>query len=76
MGRWRSEILDRIERLMGKNNRSKDVLSFLKKTLIWVIPSLSFLYFRLFNKVDSNYNLPMTGFEPRISDVGYDYSTN
>ena len=38
------------------------------------------LYFRLFNTVDSkqmfNKSLPMTGFEPRISGVGADRSTN
>ena len=39
-----------------------------------------FLYFRLFNTVDSKQmldkSLPMTGFEPRISGVGGDRSTN
>ena len=39
-----------------------------------------FLYFRLFNTVDSkmfNINfLPMTGFEPRTSEIGSDRSTN
>ena len=37
-----------------------------------------FLYFRLFNTVDGKQmfdkSLPMTGFEPRISDVGGDRS--
>ena len=51
--------------------------SFLKK---WTIPGLFFLYFRLFNTVDSEQmfdkSLPMTGFEPRISGVGGDRSTN
>ena len=44
------------------------------------IPGLSFLYFRLFNTVDINKCminvLPMTAFEPRISGVGGDCSTN
>ena len=41
-----------------------------------------FLYFRLFNTVDSKQvnvpykSLPMTGFEPRTSCVGSDHSTN
>ena len=39
-----------------------------------------FLYFRLFNTVDSKQmfdkRLPMTGFEPRISVVVGDRSTN
>ena len=38
-----------------------------------------FLYFCLFNTVDSKcsiYFLPMTGFEPRISGIGSDCSTN
>ena len=34
-----------------------------------------FLNFRHFNTVDSKYNLPMTGFELRISGVGSDRST-
>ena len=38
-----------------------------------------FLYFRLFNTVDSKQmfvkSLPMTGFEPRISGVGGDRFT-
>ena len=32
--------------------------------------------FSLIDTVDSKYNLPMTGFEPRISGVGTDRSTN
>ena len=43
----------------------------------------SFLYFRLFNTVDSEYSnsqnskfLPMTGFELRTSEIGSDRSTN
>ena len=38
-----------------------------------------FLYFRLFNTVDSKcskYFLPMTGFERRTSGIGSDHSTN
>ena len=46
----------------------------------WVIPGLFFLYFRLFNTVDCKQmfdkSLPMTGFEPRISGVGGNRSTN
>ena len=41
------------------------------------------IYFRLFNTVDSKqvnkcsiYILPMTGFEPRTSGIGRDFSTN
>ena len=44
---------------------------------------LFFFYFRLFNKVYSRLtnvllykNSPMTGFEPRISEVGSNHSTN
>ena len=44
------------------------------------IPGLFFLYFRLYNTVDSKQmfdkSLPMTGFEPRIFGVGGDRSTN
>ena len=44
------------------------------------IPGLFFLYFRLYNTVDSKQmfdkSLPMTGFEPRFSGVGGDpYTT-
>ena len=36
-----------------------------------------FLYFRIFNTVESTYNFsPMTGFEPGISGVGSNCSTN
>ena len=34
-----------------------------------------FLYFRLFNTVESKQMLPMTGFEPRTSGVRRDRST-
>ena len=43
--------------------------SFLK----WAIPGL---FFFIFDIVDSEQNLPMIGFEPRISGVGSDPSTN
>ena len=46
----------------------------------WVIPGLFFLYFRLFNTVDCKQmfdkSLPMTEFEPQVSGVGGDRSTN
>ena len=48
--------------------------------LKWAIPGLFFLYFRLFNTVDSKQifdkSLPMTEFEPRIFGVGGDRPTN
>ena len=54
---------------------------FLTKFLKMGHSGLFFLYFRLFNKTfDSKQmfdkSLPMTGFEPRISGVGGDRSTN
>ena len=54
---------------------------FLTKFLKMGHSGLFFLYFRLFNKTfDSKQkfdkSLPMTGFEPWISGVGGDRSTN
>ena len=44
------------------------------------IPSLFFLYFRLFNTIDIKQmfdkSLPMSGFELRISSIRGDRSTN
>ena len=39
-------------------------------------PATFFLYFCLFKTVDSQWNLPMTGFEQLISGVGCNHSTN
>ena len=63
--RWTSEY----------QNYFSVILFFFK----WAIPGRFFLYFRLFNTVDSEYMnqiLPMTGFETWTSDVGSNRSTN
>ena len=44
--------------------------------LKWAIPGIYFFYFGLFNKVDIELNLSKTGFEPRITGVRSNHSTN
>ena len=60
----------------------KEIQTGLKHILSFFLMGHSrplFLYFRLFNTVDSNCThkfLLMTGFEPRTSGIGSDRSTN
>lgn len=74
-GQWNSS-----KNLFGKCIISIDKLTNLHLLILifnnWNIPRLFFLYFRLLHLVDRKWNLPMTVFEPQISDVGRDHSTN
>ena len=72
---WSRHQRRSIVRILAPNSRGRICLFFklgLSRTL--------FIYFHLFNTVESKQmfykSLPITGFEPRISGVGGDRSTN